>query len=68
MTAAQELFEALKNAKPGPNYQAKETPAPRPAVFRGPMVTPLTPGRVELPALGGCVELLYEDSPRRGAK
>lgn len=28
MTAAQELFEALKNAKPGPNYQPKPAPAP----------------------------------------
>lgn len=37
MTAAQELFEVLKDAKPGPNYVAKETPAPKPAAFRGPI-------------------------------
>lgn len=60
MTAAQELFEALRDAKPGPNYQPKEKPPPKTEVFRGMLFKPMVPGRVELPALGGCVELVYE--------
>lgn len=30
MSAAQELFEVLKNARPGPNYEPKAKPAPKP--------------------------------------
>lgn len=71
MTAAQELFEALKNARPGPNYVAKVNARAVASLGAGagrtgdrqataPMFAALTPGSVELPALGGCVELIYE--------
>jgi hypothetical protein len=61
MTAAQELFEVLKNARPGPNYQAKEKPAPKlPAATLVPLFSALPPKRVDLPKLGGCIEILYD--------
>lgn len=64
MTAAQELFELLRDAKPGPNYEPKPAPAPKPpAAPLVPLYAKLTPGRVELPALGGFVELEYDDTP-----
>ena len=66
MTTAQQLLEHLKDAKPSKNMErkpVKQAPPKAAAVSHRevPMCTPLTPSRVELPALGGCVEILYED-------
>jgi hypothetical protein len=60
MTAAHELFEALKNARPGPNYTPKETPAARPAVFRGPIYGEAMPDWpfANLRELGGSVSVV----------
>lgn len=59
---AQELFELLKDAKPGPNYEPKQPPAPKlPAATR--LYEPMVPSRVELPALGGSITLEYDDTP-----
>lgn len=61
MTAAQELFEVLKDAKPSPNMERKPASKPQPtaAQAQAPMCARIPPKRVELPALGGCVEILY---------
>lgn len=60
MTAAQELFEVLKDAKPGPNYTPKETPAPKHAVFRGPIYGEAMPDWpfAELRELGGSASVV----------
>lgn len=61
MTAAQELLSLLEYQVPGPRHQPK--PAPQPKREPGPMCRELPPTRVELPALGGCVEILYDWDP-----
>lgn len=61
--AAQELMALLENEFPGSRYEKKPTPAaPQPKFQRAPapMYAALPPKRVELPALGGCVEILYD--------
>jgi hypothetical protein len=59
MTAAQELFEHLRDAKPGPNYQPKETPAPKPAPFRGRIYAPMPDWPfADLPELGGSASVV----------
>lgn len=64
MTAAQELFDLLKDAKPGPKYEPKAKPAtPPPAAPLVPMYAKLPPKRVELPALGGSITIEYDDTP-----
>ena len=67
MTAAQELFELLKNAKPSPNMERKPLPAPVKHAPVTRLFKPLPPKRVELPALGGCCEILY-DYPNDGGQ
>lgn len=37
MTAAQELLEVLRNAKPGPNYTPRAVPTPAPKPYHGPI-------------------------------
>ncbi|HXK16635.1 MAG TPA: hypothetical protein VNG33_02430 [Polyangiaceae bacterium] len=61
MSTAQQLLEHLKDAKPSKNMERKPVPAPKPpAAPLVPMCAPIPPKRVELPALGGCVEILYD--------
>lgn len=62
---AQELFEHLRDAKPGPNYEPKPV-QPRAADYRGPIFKPMVPSRVELPALGGSITLEYDNTPFLG--
>lgn len=56
---AQELFEVLKDAKPTANMERKPV-QPRAADYRGPIYLNLPPKRVELPALGGFCEIVYD--------
>jgi hypothetical protein len=57
----------LKDAKPSKNMERKPVPAPKPpAAPLVPMCRPLPPKRVELPALGGCVEILYDWGEKDG--
>lgn len=62
MTAAQELLALLHDAKPSPTMERKPAPKPQPtaAQAQAPMCARIPPKRIELPALGGCVEILYE--------
>lgn len=61
MSAAQELFELLKDARPSPNMERKPLPKPQPkAATLTPMAARIPPKRVELPALGGLIEIEYE--------
>lgn len=63
MTTAQELFHLLKDAKPSANMERKPAPQPRAADYIGPIFKPMTPSRVELPALGGSCSLVYDRTP-----
>jgi hypothetical protein len=66
--AAQELFELLRNAKPSERMERKPVPpSAAPKMPLVPLYAALTPKRVELPALGGCVEILY-DWDERGTR
>lgn len=62
MSAAQELLGLLFDAKPGPNYTAKAQPAPRTAPAQPLRNVRIQRFTVELPELGGAVELC----PRMG--
>jgi hypothetical protein len=60
MTPAQELLDLVKDMKPSANMERKPAPQPRAADYTGRMYVALPPKRVELPALGGCCEILYD--------
>ena len=61
MTTAQELLDVVKTMKPSKTMERKPVKQAQPQAAPGPMCRALPPKRVELPALGGCVEILYED-------
>lgn len=61
MTTAQELLDVVRDMKPSPNMERKPVKqAPPPAAAQAPMCARIPPKRVELPALGGCVEIIYD--------
>ena len=63
MSATQELLDLLKDARPSAHMERKalRPKAAKPPIV--PMYRALTPGRVELPALGGSCSLVYDDTP-----
>ena len=65
MSTAQELLDVVKTMKPSKTMERKPVKQAPPKAAAGshrkvPMCTPLTPSRVDLPALGGCVEIIYD--------
>lgn len=62
MTTAQELLDHVKDMKPSPNMERKPVKQAQPTAAQAPapMCARIPPKRVELPALGGCVEILYD--------
>lgn len=59
--SAQELLELVADMKPSKTMERKPVKQAQPqAAPLAPMCRALPPKRVELPALGGCVEIIYD--------